>query len=29
VRVVDGDSVYEGSPSEHFDLDVTIDFPIT
>jgi UDP-3-O-[3-hydroxymyristoyl] N-acetylglucosamine deacetylase / 3-hydroxyacyl-[acyl-carrier-protein] dehydratase len=27
VRLVDGDSVYEGSPSDHFDLDVTIDFP--
>jgi UDP-3-O-[3-hydroxymyristoyl] N-acetylglucosamine deacetylase/3-hydroxyacyl-[acyl-carrier-protein] dehydratase len=27
VRLVDGESVYEGSPSEHFDLDVTIDFP--
>ena len=27
LRVVDGDSVYEGSPSDHFDLDVTIDFP--
>jgi UDP-3-O-[3-hydroxymyristoyl] N-acetylglucosamine deacetylase/3-hydroxyacyl-[acyl-carrier-protein] dehydratase len=27
VRVVDGDSIYEGSPSEHLDLDVTIDFP--
>ena len=27
IRVVDGDSVYEGSPSEHLDLDVTIDFP--
>ncbi len=27
VRVVDGDSVYDGSPSDHFDLDVTIDFP--
>jgi UDP-3-O-[3-hydroxymyristoyl] N-acetylglucosamine deacetylase/3-hydroxyacyl-[acyl-carrier-protein] dehydratase len=27
VRLVDGDSVYEGTPSEHFDLDVTIEFP--
>ena len=27
VRVVDGESIYEGSPSEHLDLDVTIDFP--
>jgi UDP-3-O-acyl N-acetylglucosamine deacetylase len=27
VRVVDGESVYEGSPSEHLELDVTIDFP--
>jgi UDP-3-O-[3-hydroxymyristoyl] N-acetylglucosamine deacetylase/3-hydroxyacyl-[acyl-carrier-protein] dehydratase len=27
VRLVDGESVYEGTPSEHLDLDVTIDFP--
>ena len=27
VRVVDGESVYEGSPAEHLELDVTIDFP--
>jgi UDP-3-O-[3-hydroxymyristoyl] N-acetylglucosamine deacetylase/3-hydroxyacyl-[acyl-carrier-protein] dehydratase len=27
VRVVDGDSVYEGHPAEELELDVTIDFP--
>jgi UDP-3-O-[3-hydroxymyristoyl] N-acetylglucosamine deacetylase / 3-hydroxyacyl-[acyl-carrier-protein] dehydratase len=27
VRVVDGESIYEGSPAEHLELDVTIDFP--
>jgi UDP-3-O-[3-hydroxymyristoyl] N-acetylglucosamine deacetylase / 3-hydroxyacyl-[acyl-carrier-protein] dehydratase len=27
VRIVDGESIYEGTPSEHFELDVTIDFP--
>jgi UDP-3-O-[3-hydroxymyristoyl] N-acetylglucosamine deacetylase/3-hydroxyacyl-[acyl-carrier-protein] dehydratase len=27
VRVVDGDSVYVARPSDHFDLDVTIDYP--
>jgi len=27
VRLVDGESVYEAAPSEHLDLDVTIDFP--
>jgi UDP-3-O-[3-hydroxymyristoyl] N-acetylglucosamine deacetylase/3-hydroxyacyl-[acyl-carrier-protein] dehydratase len=27
VRVVDGESVYEGYPAEHLELDVTIDFP--
>ena len=27
VRMVDGDSIYEAAPSEHFDLDVTIEFP--
>ena len=27
VRLVDGESVYEAGPSEHLDLDVTIDFP--
>ena len=27
VRLVDGESVYEATPSEHLDLDVTIDFP--
>ncbi|HEU4722676.1 MAG TPA: bifunctional UDP-3-O-[3-hydroxymyristoyl] N-acetylglucosamine deacetylase/3-hydroxyacyl-ACP dehydratase [Gemmatimonadaceae bacterium] len=27
VRLVDGESVYEAAPSEHLELDVTIDFP--
>ena len=27
VRLVDGESVYEAVPSDHLDLDVTIDFP--
>ena len=27
VRLVDGESLYEAAPSEHLDLDVTIDFP--
>jgi UDP-3-O-[3-hydroxymyristoyl] N-acetylglucosamine deacetylase / 3-hydroxyacyl-[acyl-carrier-protein] dehydratase len=27
VRLVDGESVYEATPSEHLDIDVTIDFP--
>ena len=27
VRLVDGESVYEAVPSEHLELDVTIDFP--
>jgi UDP-3-O-[3-hydroxymyristoyl] N-acetylglucosamine deacetylase/3-hydroxyacyl-[acyl-carrier-protein] dehydratase len=27
VRLVDGESVYEAAPSDHLELDVTIDFP--
>ena len=27
VRLVDGESLYEAAPSDHLDLDVTIDFP--
>jgi UDP-3-O-[3-hydroxymyristoyl] N-acetylglucosamine deacetylase / 3-hydroxyacyl-[acyl-carrier-protein] dehydratase len=27
VRLVDGESVYEATPSDHLDLEVTIDFP--
>ena len=27
VRIVDGESVYEATPADHLDLDVTIDFP--
>ena len=27
IRLVDGESVYEAVPSEHLDIDVTIDFP--
>jgi UDP-3-O-[3-hydroxymyristoyl] N-acetylglucosamine deacetylase / 3-hydroxyacyl-[acyl-carrier-protein] dehydratase len=27
IRLVDGESVYEAAPSDHLDLDVTIDFP--
>jgi UDP-3-O-[3-hydroxymyristoyl] N-acetylglucosamine deacetylase/3-hydroxyacyl-[acyl-carrier-protein] dehydratase len=27
VRLIDGESVYEGTPSDDLDLDVTIDFP--
>jgi UDP-3-O-[3-hydroxymyristoyl] N-acetylglucosamine deacetylase/3-hydroxyacyl-[acyl-carrier-protein] dehydratase len=27
VRLVDGDSIYEAAPSDHLDLDVTIEFP--
>ena len=27
IRLVDGESVYEGVPSDHLELDVTIDFP--